>query len=186
MDQGNSAGLLTYDNIGKGATVGGVELELRKNIFNLYDAQFDKTNRLSFGLNASYIYTDLMLDILNTKPRKIQLEGASPFLLNVDFAYNFKKSDKDFITSLVFSYFSDRVHTIGTKGFRDIIEEGVPTLDFVLSYGFSKNFSMSFKAANLLNASYRLSRESSNSEDKTVLNEFKKGQNISLGVSYQF
>lgn len=185
-DQGNSAGLLTYDNIGKGATVGGVELELRKNIFNLYDAQFDKTNRLSFGLNASYIYTDLMLDILNTKPRKIQLEGASPFLLNVDFAYNFKKSDKDFITSLVFSYFSDRVHTIGTKGFRDIIEEGVPTLDFVLSYGFSKNFSMSFKAANLLNASYRLSRESSNSEDKTVLNEFKKGQNISLGVSYQF
>jgi outer membrane receptor protein involved in Fe transport len=104
----------------------------------------------------------------------------------VDFAYNFKKSDKDFITSLVFSYFSDRVHTIGTKGFRDIIEEGVPTLDFVLSYGFSKNFSMSFKAANLLNASYRLSRESSNSEDKTVLNEFKKGQNISLGVSYQF
>ncbi len=186
VDQGNSAGLLTYDNIGKSATVGGIELEFRKNIINRFNTQFEKSNRLSFGLNASYIYTDLMLDILNTEPRKTKLEGASPFLLNVDLSYNFKKQDKDFIASLVFNYFSDRVHTVGTKGFRDIIEEGVPTLDFVSSYGFNKNFSVNFKAANLLNAAYRLSRESTVSDEKIVLNEFKKGQNISLGVSYQF
>jgi TonB-dependent receptor len=186
VDQGNSAGLLTYDNIGKSATVGGVELEVRKNIFNRYDTQLEKSNRLSFGLNASYIYTDLMLDILNTEPRKINLEGASPFLLNVDLSYNFRKYDKNFTASLVFNYFSDRVHTIGTKGFRDIVEEGVPTLDFVASYGFNKHFSINFKAANLLNSAYRLSRESSASDEKTVLNEFKKGQNISLGISYNF
>ena len=186
VDQGNSAGLITYDNIGKSATVGGVELEVRKNIFNRYDTQLEKSNRLSFGLNASYIYTDLMLDILNTEPRKINLEGASPFLLNVDLSYNFRKYDKNFTASLVFNYFSDRVHTIGTKGFRDIVEEGVPTLDFVASYGFNKHFSINFKAANLLNSAYRLSRESSASDAKTVLNEFKKGQNISLGISYQF
>ena len=186
VDQGNSAGLLTYDNIGKSATVSGIELEFRKNIINRFNTQFEKSNRLSFGLNASYIYTDLMLDILNTEPRKTKLEGASPFLLNVDLSYNFKKNDKDFITSLVFNYFSDRVHTVGTKGFRDIIEEGVPTLDFVSSYGFNKNFSVNFKAANLFNAAYRLSRESTVSDEKIVLNEFKKGQNISLGVSYQF
>ena len=186
VDQGNSAGLLTYDNIGKSATVGGVEFEFRKNIFNRYDTQLEKSNRLSFGLNASYIYTDLMLDILNTDPRKTKLEGASPFLLNVDLSYNFRKSDKNFIASLVFNYFSNRVHTIGTKGFRDIIEEGVPTLDFVASYGFTKYLSINLKAANLLNAAYRLSRESNVSDDKTVLNEFKKGQKISLGISYQF
>ena len=186
VDQGNSAGLLTYDNIGKNATVGGVELEFRKNIFNRYDTRLEKSNRLSFGLNASYIYTDLMLDILNTDPRKTKLEGASPFLLNADLSYNFRKSDKNFTASIIFNYFSDRVHTIGTKGFRDIIEEGVPTLDFVASYGFNKYFSINFKAANLLNAAYRLSRESNVSDDNIVLNEFKKGQNISLGISYQF
>ena len=183
---GNSAGLLTYDNIGKNATVGGVELEFRKNIFNRYDTQLEKSNRLSLGLNASYIYTDLMLDILNTDPRKTKLEGASPFLLNADLSYNFRKSDKNFTASIIFNYFSDRVHTIGTKGFRDIIEEGVPTLDFVASYGFNKYFSINFKAANLLNAAYRLSRESNVSDDNIVLNEFKKGQNISLGISYTF
>ncbi len=186
VDQGNSAGLLTYDNIGKNATVGGVELEFRKNIFNRFNTQLEKSNRLSFGFNASYIYTDLMLDIINTDPRKIKLEGASPFLLNVDLSYNFRKQNRDFVASLVFNYFSNRVHTVGTKGFRDIIEEGVPTLDFVLSYGFNKHFSINLKALNLLNASYRLSRESSTSDDKIVLNEFKKGQTISLGISYQF
>ena len=126
-----------------------------------------------------------MLDILNTAPRKTQLEGASPLLLNADLSYSFKKEERDFIASLVFNYFSDRVHTVGTKGFRDIIEEGVPTLDLVLSYGFNKNFSVNFKAINLLNATYRLSREGASNE-KIVLNEFKKGQNIGLGISYQF
>jgi len=185
VDQGNSAGLLTYDNIGEDATVGGIEVELRKNIFNQFNTLLEQSSRLSLGLNASYIYTDLMLDILNTAPRKTQLEGASPLLLNADLSYSFKKEERDFIASLVFNYFSDRVHTVGTKGFRDIIEEGVPTLDLVLSYGFNKNFSVNFKAINLLNATYRLSREGASNE-KIVLNEFKKGQNIGLGISYQF
>jgi outer membrane receptor protein involved in Fe transport len=186
VDQGNSAGLLTYDNIGKNATVAGIEIELRKNIFNQFNSTMEQSSRLSCGLNASYIYTDLMLDVLNTTPRKTRLEGASPFLLNADLSYSFKKNEKDFIASLVFNYFSDRVHTVGTKGFRDIIEEGVPTLDFVLSYGFSKGFSVNFKATNMLNAAYRLSREKSVLGEKIVLNDFKKGQNISLGISYKF
>ncbi|MGI6478873.1 MAG: TonB-dependent receptor domain-containing protein [Salinivirgaceae bacterium] len=185
VDQGNSAGLLTYDNIGENATVGGIEIELRKNIFNKFNTLLEQSNRLSFGVNASYIYTNLMLDVPSTTPRKTQLEGASPFLMNADLSYSFKKSEKDFIASIIFNYFSDRVHTVGTKGFRDIIEEGVPTLDLVLSYGFNKNFSVNFKAINILDAPYRLSREGTTGE-KIVLSEFKKGQNFGLGISYQF
>ena len=186
MDQGNSAGLLTYDNISDHALVGGVELELRKNIFNRFNTEREQMNRLSAGLNASYIYTNLELDVLNTPARESELEGASPFLMNFDLSYNYAKKEKSFVASLIFNYFSDRIHTIGARGYNDIIEEGVPTLDFASSYSFNKNFSLKLKAANLLNASYRLSRESSTPNEKVVLNEFKKGQNISLGVSYQF
>ncbi|HOG20766.1 MAG TPA: TonB-dependent receptor, partial [Salinivirgaceae bacterium] len=185
VDEGNSAGLLTYNNIGKNATVGGIEIELRKNIFNKFNTLLEQSNRLSLGMNVSYIYTDLMLDVSSTTPRKTQLEGASPFLMNADLSYSFKKNEKDFIASIVFNYFSDRVHTVGTKGFRDIIEEGVPTLDLVLSYGFNKNFSVNFKAINILDAPYRLSREGTSGK-KIVLNEFNKGQNFGLGISYQF
>ncbi|WP_232001481.1 TonB-dependent receptor [Proteiniphilum saccharofermentans] len=186
VDQGNSAGLLTYDNISDHALVGGVELELRKNIFNRFNSEREQMNRLSAGLNASYIYTNLRLEVLNTDPRNTGLEGASPFLANFDLSYNYTKKEKSFVASLIFNYFSDRIHTIGARGFNDIIEEGVPTLDFASSYNFNKQFSLKLRASNLLNASYRLSRESSTANENVILNEFRKGQNISLGVSYQF
>ena len=184
VDEGNSAGLLTYHNISKQATVGGVEIELRKNIINRFNTQIEQANRLSFGLNASYIYTNLKLDILNTETRKCDLEGASPFLVNADLSYNYTKKDKNLVASLIVNYFSSRIHTVGARGFNDIVEEGVTTLNFTVSYKFNKHFTLKAKASNLLNPSYRLTRESSSGE-KITLNEFKKGQNISLGVSYE-
>lgn len=186
VDQGNSAGLLTYDNISDHAVVGGIEFELRKNLFNRFNTQLEKMNRLSVGLNASYIYTNLTLDIVNTEQRNSGLEGASPFLANLDLSYTHNIREKSFVASLIFNYFSNRVHTVGAKGFKDIIEEGVPTLDFSSSYSLNNHLLLKLKAQNLLNASYRLSRESSLSNEKVILNEFKKGQNISLGVSYEF
>ena len=185
VDEGNSAGLLTYNNISKFATVGGIEMEIRKNIFNRFNTDLEQTNRLSIGLNTSYIYTNLKLDILNTEPRNSGLEGASPFLANIDLSYNYMKRDKNLVSALVFNYFSSRIHTVGARGFNDIMEEGVPTLDFVTSYKFNKHLSLKAKASNLLNPSYCLTRESSIGE-KITLNEFKKGQNISLGISYEF
>lgn len=186
VDQGNSAGLLTYDNIGDHALVGGVEFELRKNIFNRFNTQTDQMNRLSAGLNASYIYTNLELNILNTSPRNSGLEGASPFLLNVDLSYNYTQKERSLIASLIFNYFSSRIHTIGAGGYNDIMEEGVATLDFAASYKFNRHFSLKAKASNLLNPAYRLTRKSSSSAENLVLNEFKKGQNMSLGISYEF
>lgn len=185
VDQGNSAGLLTYDNISGHAKVAGVEFELRKHIFNGYYTERMQSKRLSAGVNASYIYTGLELDILNTEPRRSKLEGASPFLANFDLTYNYSKKETKFTTALIFNYFSDRVHTIGAKGYKDIVEEGVPTLDFASSYSFNRHFTLKLKAANLLNAPYRLSREGNASHGKVILNEYKKGMNISVGVSYK-
>lgn len=184
VDEGNSAGLLTYNNIGSYATVAGAEVEFRKNLFNKFNTALDKTNRLSVGINASYIYTNTKLNILNTEERNSMLEGASPFLANMDLSYSYKVKERDFTASLIFNYFSNRIYTIGAKTFKDIIEEGVPTLDFASSYKFNKNLSIKLNMRNLLNASYKLTREST--KGKELLNEFKKGQNISLGINYDF
>jgi outer membrane receptor protein involved in Fe transport len=185
VDEGNSAGLLTYNNISNQATAGGVEMEFRKNIFNRFNAELEQMNRLSVGLNASYIYTNLELDIRNTEARNSGLEGASPFLANFDLSYNYSKTNKNLVASLVFNCFSNRIHTIGAGGFNDIIEESVPTLNFVASCKFNKHFTIKIKASNLLNPSYRLTRESS-ADEKITLSEFKKGQNITVGISYEF
>jgi len=183
VDEGNSAGLLTYENISPSATVAGFEFESRKNIFNKVNTNSSITNKLTFGLNASYIYSDLQVDIENTPKRHSRLEGSAPFLANFDVSYNYIHSDKNILASLVVNYFSDRIYTIGTMGYKDIIEEGLPTLNFVSSYKLNKNFSVKLKASNLLDPAYKLTRKSSENQSIT-LNEYKKGINISLGVSY--
>lgn len=66
------------------------------------------------------------------------------------------------------------------------MEEGVPTLCFASTYSVNRRLSFKLNTSNLLNSPYRLSRENSVSDDKVILNEFKKGQNISLGISYEF
>jgi outer membrane receptor protein involved in Fe transport len=185
VDEGNSAGLLTYNNIGRQATVGGVEMEIRKHIFNRSGAEAEQSNRLSAGLNASYIYTNLTLDIRNTEARNSRLEGASPFIANLDLSYNYTKNDRTLLATLLLNCFSSRIHTVGAGGFNDIIEEGVPTLHFTVSYKFSRHFTLKANASNLLNPAFRLTRESSAGE-KITLNEYKKGQNISVGLSYGF
>ena len=185
-DEGNSAGLLTYKNISDKVQVAGIELEARKNIINRTSADYQKINKFTVGLNASYIYSDLMIQIANTEERKTQLEGASPFLGNFDISYIYQNGDRNFISSLVLNYFSNRIHTIGTRSFKDIIEEGIPTLHFVTSYKFNKNFTFKLNITNLFDPYYQLTRKASGqSDEKHVLNKYKKGRNISLGISYE-
>ena len=137
------------------------------------------------GLNASYIYTGLRVEVPGTPSKDVQLEGAAPFIGNFDISYNLSDNDRNLLASLVFNHISDRVHTIGMLGFKDIVEESVSVVDFVSSYKFNKRFTLKLKASNLLDPSYRLTRERSNSTEKVTLNEFKKGVNFSVGLSFE-
>ncbi|MDR2927851.1 MAG: TonB-dependent receptor [Cytophagaceae bacterium] len=182
VDEGNSAGLLTYNNIADHATVGGVELEARRNILNRINAQGGSSTRFSVGLNASYIYTSLLLNIRNTEARNSRLEGASPFIANADVSYSYTKDERNFTAAFVFNCFSNRIHTIGAGGFNDIIEQSVATLDFAVSYRLSRRLLAKAKVSNITNPAYRLTRQSSQGETVT-LNEFRKGQGMSIGIN---
>ena len=183
-EEGGSGGYLSYKNISKSATVAGAELEVRKNLFAV--SANNSANKLTLGLNASYTYTDLVVDVLNTSLRHTPLEGAAPFIGNFDISYNFQKNKRDFTASVVLNYFSDRIFTIGTVGYRDIIEKGVPTLDFVASTKVNKQLSLKLKATNILNPAYQLSRKGIDENSPSViLSDYKKGMNISVGVSYE-
>ena len=186
-EEGSSGGYLTYKNISKFAAIAGAELEVRKNIFSLSGGNHNKVNRLSVGLNASYIYSRLEVNLANTEPRKSALEGAAPFITNIDLSYTYMNNDKTFTNSLVFNYFSDRIYTIGTLSYKDIIEKGAPTLNFVSSAKINKNLTFKLKAANLLNPNYELVREATSQNGNIiVLSRYKKGIDVSLGVSYDF
>ena len=179
---------LTYLNVGKDATIFGVELEARKNLFKSAD-EIENQYSINVGLNASFLSSKVNLDsnsIAQFQQSSSNLEGATPFLMNADITYNKKYENSEFTSSLVFNYFSDRVYSIGTRGFENIIEKGIPTLDLVSSLKLRQKYSLKLKATNLLNPAFQLSRESSTNGSNVVLRNYKKGVNLSLGLSYNF
>jgi outer membrane receptor protein involved in Fe transport len=187
VDVGGSAGKLGYNNIARCADVAGAELEVRKNIFNVSSTGgLFRGNRLSVGLNASYIYSNLEFTVTNTDPRKTKLEGASPFLLNGDVSYNHTWGARVFNISMVAGWFSPQIHTLGARGYKDIVQEGGGTLSLVSSLKLNNYLTLKFKAGNLLDPTCRLTRDFRTMPGKLVLEEYRKGRDFSLGVTFDF
>jgi outer membrane receptor protein involved in Fe transport len=176
---------LTYLNVGNDASVYGVELEARKKIV----AKEEQDLEVFAGLNTSFLMSNVNLDqssVAQFTNSTSDLEGATPFLVNADISLNKKINDNTLISSLVFNYFSERVYSVGTRGFENVLEKGIPTLDIVSSYQFKKHYSLKLKATNLLNPDFQLTRAGFNGGDTVVLRNYKKGVNLSLGFTYDF
>jgi hypothetical protein len=184
VEKASAGGFLTYDNIADHSLVEGIELEVRKNIFNTI--RDEAGHKLTAGVNTSYIFTNVKLDDANFTNNHSQLEGAAPFIINADLSFNTVREAFSLTNSLVFNYFSDRIYTIGTQGYQDINEEGIATLDFVSSCKFNQHWSMSFKAKNLLDPAYRITRDpNAAGAAPVVLSEYHKGTTFSIGLSYK-
>ncbi|MCP2042586.1 TonB-dependent receptor [Pontibacter sp. HSC-36F09] len=184
VDQGNSAGLRTYDNVSDNAVAAGLEVEVRKSLMNLAEK-----HRLNAGLNASYIHTNVNLPSFFTETSST-LEGAAPYILNADLTYNLV-TDKnvDVTSALVLNYLSDKVHTLGTRGFNNLIEKSITTLDFVTAVGLNEHLKLNLKAKNLLNPAYKLTREGAGSDtnaQSVTIGSYKRGVQFDFGVTYQF
>jgi hypothetical protein len=84
------------------------------------------------------------------------------------------------------NYFSDRVYSIGTRGFENIIEKSIQTLDFVAKLNLNKKYNISLKGQNLLNPDFQITREGASGGNDVVLRDFKRGVNLSLGFGVTF
>jgi outer membrane cobalamin receptor len=140
--------------------------------------------RLSVGMNASYIYSDLEFAVRNTDPRRTRLEGASPLLVNGDVSFNYTTRRRAFNASIVVNWLSDQIHTLGTRGYKDIVEEGVVTLSLVSSLRMNDHLTLKLKAGNLLDPAHRLTRDYATRPGKMVLGEYRRGMDVSVGVSF--
>lgn len=182
---------LTFFNTGSTATVAGAELELKKNIYKIENSENLKEDVISGGLNISYLHSvqklEATLPQFTNEGGEEQLQGAAPWLVNADLTYRRSTENFNLTSSVVFNYFSDRVYSIGTRGFENVIEKGVPTLDFVAQTELGKHFGISFKARNLFNPDIKLERKSNGDVfPKTTLSSYKTGIDLSLGLSYKF
>ncbi len=183
---------ISYINTGDFGYVAGAEVEIRKQLLNFGE----ETKKLTAGINASYLYSKQELNtekviketdynvIFNTENDKFT--GASNLLLNADlsFSTDWNNKEKNFTSTLAYTYFSDRLYAIGTNDRGNLVDKAVGTLDFVAKTKFTKNFGLSFITKNLLNPTIDRVQENING-DVNVLS-YKKGLTFSLSASYQF
>ncbi|MFH4968466.1 TonB-dependent receptor [Gaetbulibacter sp. M240] len=191
----DATGTQRYFRTGDKATIYGVELEIRKNLITDED---DNTS-LSAGLNATYMKTeqDLYPNISGTYNLSFNrsteaLQGASPFILNADINYSPVFENYKPTANLVFSYFSDRIDALGSGQLGNVIEKGIPTLDFIWKNELKDAFEINLSVMNLLNPKVRYVRETTlgnvevTSANGKGISNYQRGMNIGLQLKYKF
>jgi hypothetical protein len=183
LDMANSAGIKTFSNIGDYACAAGFEVELRKKLLS-----FANKHLLNFGVNASYIYTrhNGLDENLFVQNGNSGMEGASPYIVNADLTYSLVSETFKMNSALVVNYMGDKIHTIGTRGFNNLIEESITTLDFVNSLTINSKLGIGLKVMNLLNPAFtQIRKGSDNSVPSAVIRSYKKGVNFDLSITYK-
>ena len=192
---------VSWVNSGDLATVYGAELELRKNLFLAEVDTEDKVlkTKLSGGINISYLNSNQDLSkekVINETsaagfPLSVDfsfsesaLTGASELLLNADLSFLKEYSaHKSIQGTIAFNYFSDRIFALATESGRgNIIDSGVPTLDFIFKAKLNKQIGIGVSAKNILNPTIERIQE----VQDVVVSSFKVGSNIKLSLSYNF
>ena len=184
----DATGTQRFFRTGEKAEVLGVELELRKNIIN----GEGRNPVLSAGFNATYMHTEQDLEgsagLFTTTFNKNseELQGASPFLINADLNFSPEFENYKPVANIVFSYFSDRIDAIGAGQLGNIVERGIPTLDFVIKNKIGEHFEINAAAKNILDPSIERSRETGGELGDIALSKYKRGVNLSLQLKYNF
>ena len=160
----DATGTQRFFRTGDKAEVFGIEVEARKTL--LEDAEENKL--LAAGVNVTYTSTRQDLQTVsgtfntNFNRDSDELQGASPFLLNADVSYTPTFGNYKPIANLVFSYFSDRIDALGSGQLGNIVEKGVPTLDFVWKNKINDHLELNASVKNLLNPTIERVRENAN------------------------
>lgn len=184
---------ISFVNIGDYGYVLGVEFEIKKNIFKI---EGDLSNKLSFGLNASYMKTHQEINSekvqretkgalnVNISDKTSGFTGASDLLLNMDLSYAKDwKENSGFLATLAYSYYSDRLYALGVETKGNLVDRGMGTLDLILKTKINQNFSIDLTARNILNPEFKRVQENTTGHVDALT--FKKGAFFGLGLTYQ-
>ena len=186
-----SGQLQSFRNTGR-ASVMGIEFELVKNLGGLLGKDSTCWNNLSIGLNATLLYSQLKIDdqitngddatvVLTNTSRPLQ--GASPYLLNADLSYSRDIGQKMKATvTVAYNVFGRRVYSAGANGLGDQYELPVGMLNVVARMDLGSKWQANLNVRNVLNSRTRIEQETPNGS--TLINDFRTGQNISIGVTY--
>ncbi|WP_299121903.1 TonB-dependent receptor [uncultured Winogradskyella sp.] len=188
----NNNSFVNSDN----AKIFGGEIEYRQQLNNIFTNEDDESalSNLSLGLNATVMYTKVVIDptvtVLNAAiaPTNLErkLQGASPYIFNADINFSKEFGKHNISTTLDFNYFGDRIYSAGGNGVGDIFEKGFGTLNFNFKDTFNEHWEIGLSAKNLLNPTIDRYQDQEDINQELTVSSYQIGSNISLGFTYKF
>jgi outer membrane receptor protein involved in Fe transport len=178
-------GIVTYRNRGS-ATVYGVELEARKRLDEV--APWLEHMQVGGNLTLTESRIDRTEDVLDLLRRfrdnpdeTRQLQGQSPFILNLNAGYDNPETGTS--VNVFFNRFGDRLQTVSANGV-DIFERARSTLDINASQRLLRGVTVSASVKNVLNSEQVVSQVFKGTE--FVNDQRPLGRTVSVGVSYSY
>jgi TonB-dependent receptor len=178
-------GIVTYRNR-ESATVYGVEVEARKQLDDV--AAWLEHVQVGGNLTLTQSRIDRTEDVLDLLRRfrddpseTRQLQGQSPFLVNLNAGYNNPETGTS--VNVFFNRFGDRLQTVSANGV-DIFERARSTLDVNASQRLFRGLALSASVSNVLNSEEIVSQTFKGNE--FVNDQRPLGRTVSVGVSYSY
>jgi TonB-dependent receptor len=168
---------IQFVNVG-GASLYGLELELRKNLGFLGAGAFFQN--LKFSSNFSVIESTMdVVDLTGLEPENRPFEGQPSFILNAALIYS--DVDHGWDATLALNSLGDRLNIIGREGTPDIYDRGRNQLDFTLIKKIG-DLNLKLTAQNILDSPFVVSSDYLGRE--YVYSRFNRGITFGTGVSY--
>lgn len=165
----------TYKNADDGIAAG-IEVEARKTFLKNF----------TVGFNASYMYTNVVLEDGTYTDSERMLQGASPYLVNADITYNKRFDNESSLgLALLYNLQGKRIQSVGIEGMANTMQEDYHTLNFAANYSFNSKWGLRLQIDNLLDSRNVYTQEMSSGEEIEV-EYYKEGVSASIGVSCKF
>lgn len=178
-------------NTGDFGYVGGIEVEARKVIYN---NKSENNKKITAGFNAAYMITHQELDSEKIRREtrynveftndEDSFSGASDLLINGDITYltSWKENHTISLTGS-YSYFSDRIYSLGTNGRGNIFEKPYSSLNLILNAKLNR-VQIGVKASNLLNPD--ITRAQDSRAGVVDILSYKRGIGLGFSINYSF
>lgn len=171
---GSAVDGFTFQNE-ESATLNGIEIDFRKNI---YDGDSFST---TLGGNISLIDSEVVLGSNSAKLEGVatrKLQGQSEVLGNLQIEFDHFSTGQS-LTVLINS-FDDRIYAVSRGALGVEIEDGRTTYDLVYKYDYSDNLKIKGKAQNITDEKVSYSR------DGNEIESYYEGTDISASLEYLF
>ncbi len=166
----------SFDNADDGSAAG-VEFEFRKAI----------SESFRLGGNATYMYTNVNLSEGSQTNDSRMLQGASPYLVNLDLSYMPSiKGERPLSFVLLYSFCGERIYSVGVDGLGDTMELATNELDFVASYKINDKMSLKLEVENLLNQNFVCEQIIPDTDKRVVVENYEIGISAKVGFSMKF